>query len=134
MSEFKLYVSGRDAEKAATKISQIFEEIFSTPLAVHRVQQQPQEGGTYRSDIFAIATFIMSIPGTILAVMDILERMKRKTQLEKFLKELKHISQKYPHLNIYLEVSKGTVIEFRKEDVQRLLEQIIRALEKGGEE
>lgn len=121
MSQFKLHISGEKADIVAEKIAAIVEDNLQTRPTIQQVHKQERHG-MRGVDPVALAALILAIPATILATMDVLERMRKKSQAEKLLEQIEQVTQKYPRISVHLEAPDGSYIDIRRENSGKLLD------------
>lgn len=121
MSQFKLHISGENADMVAEKIVAIVEDNLQTTPTLQQVRE-PERHGVRGVDPVALAAMILAIPATVLATMDILQRMRKKSQAEKLMDQIEQVTKKYPSISIHLEAPDGSFIDIRRENSGKLLE------------
>jgi len=121
MSQFKLHVTGKNADQVAEKITALFNENFGVEPNIQNVRPA-FVAGQRGVDPVALTALVLSIPAAALAAMDVISRMKKKQQTEKTLAQLEQISRDYPQAFIRLEAPDGSIIEIKKENAGKILD------------
>ena len=74
-----LHLEGEAAETAACALAHFFDEEFGIVTSRAAIQAQPAPGR--RADPVAIAALVLSVPGAVLATMDLAERIRLKEKI-----------------------------------------------------
>lgn len=78
-----LYLEGEAAETAARALAHFFDEEFGIITNRAAIQAQPAPGR--RADPVAIAALVLSVPGAVLATMDLAERVRLKEKIARLI-------------------------------------------------
>ncbi|MCP4693432.1 MAG: hypothetical protein GY859_35665, partial [Desulfobacterales bacterium] len=87
--DLQFIVEGEDAEVAAAELAELVRDSFNievTPLAIKEGDPGPVRSfdpGLVGA-VAGVAAFVVALPGGVLAVMDIVERLKKKKRVDKF--------------------------------------------------
>jgi len=102
------HVHGADADAAAPKVAAAVKEAFGAPATVHR-PTGPVAGP--RRDLatgLAVATLLVTLPCSAVAVADLIERRRRRDQADRLIERLRDLSEGRS-VSIRLEVSDRTI-------------------------
>lgn len=87
MSTLRFLIEGPGAEAAAEDLKQDLLEILGAEAVPESLP--PPEPGERATDPIAVAGLILAIPGAILAVMDLAERLRLKQKLTQLIARIK---------------------------------------------
>lgn len=79
MADIRLHIEGADRNAVADEIEAFLAETFDTKPT--RLPVGRAGGGAMRSDPAAVAALVLSVPGAVMAAMDMAERMRLKDKL-----------------------------------------------------
>lgn len=115
-------LSGIDAEAASKELKAALQEIFECDVQTE-VQKERPCGETIRAvDPIAIAALIISIPSAVLAIADLINRSKKKKQLEEVLEQIKTL-QKKKSVTVKIQYPDGTLKEITTVESVALLDE-----------
>ncbi len=80
----RFMIDGKDAEAAAVEIKEIFRETFGEEIHIIP-KSESRPNGAKSAEVLALAAIILAIPGAVLAVADIIGRLKKKKKLDQAL-------------------------------------------------
>jgi len=87
MSTLRFLIDGPDGEADAKELRRDLQEILGAAAVSESLP--PPEPGERATDPIAVAGLILAIPGAILAVMDLAERLRLKQKLEQLIARIK---------------------------------------------
>jgi len=85
MSDLEFHLQGAQAATTAAALETFFAETFGAEA--HRESPPPHAigGAEKAADPIAVATMVLSIPGALLATVDLAERLKLKQKVERLI-------------------------------------------------
>ena len=119
--QIQFQIQAHDAEVIAQKISAILAEELRAQPEVSSASR-PRREGSRAVDPVALAALIVSIPSAVLATLDILERMKKKREIEKALEKISELTHEYPDAAILLNAPDGTLLRIEKSSAAKLID------------
>ena len=94
-NEISFIVKGQDAETGANEIKMIINNELGYESQILAEKENNREGNTKAVDPIALSALILTIPGAILAVADLADRIKNKKKLDRTLEKIqKQVVQK----------------------------------------
>ena len=81
-NEISFIVKGQDAETGANEIKMIINNELEYESQILAEKENNREGNTKAVDPIVLSALILTIPGAILAVADLADRIKNKKKLE----------------------------------------------------
>ena len=95
--ELNFIITGKDANIAVEEIQKIIKEELDVEASIKAQTKAENPDDKKSVELLAIAAFVLAIPGSVLAVMQIIDRIKKKKQIDKALdriqKEVVHKKQ-----------------------------------------
>ncbi len=125
--DLEFIVEGDDAEAAAAELAELVRDSFDievTPLAI----KEGDSGPGKRFDpglvgaVAGIAALVVALPGGVLAVMDIVERLKKKKRVDKFKEGAEAISRGCKSTRISIRRPDGTTVLIEKVESNDLMD------------
>ena len=122
-SEIKLYVQGAGAEQAAQDLARLLGEEYDTTPAVHNNASSADTGEPRRIDPATGIALVLSIPGAILAAVDLADRIKKRKKADRLIQWARQQRQSSPQLQIHIEIGQA-FLSLDKVDSAQLLDTI----------
>lgn len=85
MSDLKLHLQGSQTEATATALEAFFAETFGEPARRESPLPPPVSEAAKAADPIAVAALVLSIPGALLATVDLAERLQLKQKIERLI-------------------------------------------------
>ena len=120
--EIVFCVEGQDAEAGADEIKKIINDVFEYAPQVSVEKEKTRQGNTRGFDPVAVSALVLAIPGTILAVAGLADRMKKKKQLDGALKKIKTQVVEKDKVTVKITYPDGTVKEISTVDSVEILD------------
>ena len=118
---FQFYFAGAQAKDAANDFVKIIEQEFGVkpkPVTPNTSVDQTTKG----VEPLALTAVILTIPPALLAAIDLVDRIKKKKQLDTVLQKTQKIQKTKTELKIHILTPKGTKIEIHSVTSAELLD------------
>ena len=93
MADLKIIVTGREVEGAAGALSKVLTEGAGT-ATVSRIEPSAlPEAARKIIDPFSIAAVVLAIPGAVLAVLDLVDRRRKRARAQTLIDTAKHLQR-----------------------------------------
>ncbi len=125
--EIQILIQGEDAEAVAREMAGLIRETLGHETQP-RALQPGEAGRDVKIDsgtigaITGIAALVMSIPSTMLTVMDIKERLERKKQADKLIRDAQNIQEQHPSTIIRVRGGKDGTVRIETIDGNTLID------------
>ncbi len=109
--ELQFIVEGDDAKAAADELAKLVRDAFDievTPLSIQ--EGSPGPGKKMVMDPLGISTLMVALPAAVLTVMDIVERLKKKKQVDAFKKNADALTRRYKSTRISIQQPDGVTV------------------------
>lgn len=120
----KFYLQGAGAEQAAQDLARFLGQEYDTTPAVHNNASSADAGEPRRIDPatgIALAGLVLSIPGAILAAVDLADRIKKRKKADRLIQWARQKRQSSPQLQIHIEIGQA-FLSLDKVDNAQLLD------------
>ena len=123
-ADIQLVVEGPEAKELAGELAGLILEQFE-----HRASPVPVADGGGAApgkkidpNTVALAAFVLSMPGYVLAAVDLVKRLKKKPKAEKFLEGANAAMDERPGSEISVRKPDGTLVRVRNVDADTLVD------------
>lgn len=120
-STFKLYIEGPNASEAEKELVSVIENEFSQKPT--RMADQKLNADDHKVvDPLSVAALVLSVPATIVSVVDLIERVKKKKATDRLIQWAQDYHEKNPDTVITITTPEGTSFELRKAETVDILD------------
>jgi hypothetical protein len=124
-STFKLHIEGPNASEAEKELSSLIEDEFGQ-RPIRMADQKPNANDHKVVDTLSVAlsvtSLILSVPAAIVAVSDLIERVKKKKVTDRLIQWAQEYYEKNPNTAITITTPEGTSFELRKAETVDILD------------
>jgi hypothetical protein len=117
---FKLHIEGPRASEAEKELSALIENEFGQRPT--RMADQKLNADTQKVDPVSVAALVLSVPATIVAVNDLIERVKKKKATDRLIQWAQDYHKKNPDVIITITTPEGTSFELCKAESVDILD------------
>ena len=120
-SIFKLRIDGPHGDEAEQELSSLIEKEFC--IKPTRVAEQKLNSETHKvADPISVAALVLSVPAAIVAVVDLIERVKKKKAADRLIQWAQDYHEKNPDTTITITTPEGISCELRKAETVDILD------------
>jgi hypothetical protein len=123
-NEISFIVTGPDAEIGANEIKEIINKEFAYDPQILTEKASNRFDSTRGVDPVALGALLLSIPGAILAVADIVSRIKNKQKLDEVLEKIKNRVVQKKSLTVRIVYPDGMVKEIISAESSEILDSL----------
>jgi hypothetical protein len=127
MPDFKIIVEGPQARTAAEELAAAVKQAFGihtrpAPVQTETVQESHRLDPAMISAVTGAAALVLSLPAATLQVLDAVDRIKKRKQVETLIQAAQKLREADPGIEIRITLPDGTRIELRRADPNHLLD------------
>ncbi len=109
--ELQFIVEGKDAETAAAELAGLIQDAFAIEATPRPIREKaPGPDKKMAPSPLDVAALMVALPAAVLTVMDIVERLKKKKQVDAFKKNTDALSLRYKSTRISIRQPDGVTV------------------------
>ena len=121
MDDVRIVISGTHAQAAAARLTPLLNEGHEAGLVTHIAASDVPETARKVIDPLALAAVILAVPGAVLAVGDIADRIRKRRKAEALIEQSKQLTIQY-NVQIMIVSPGGETLTLEQLTPDRLLE------------
>jgi hypothetical protein len=122
--EFSFLVEGKDAKSCTDEIKAIFKEEFDIEPEILADKPFNQKNGIKLTgvEIVAVAALLLAIPGALLAVSDLIDKIRKKEKLDRSIKRIQKDIVERHEVTVKIIYPDGTIKLLNRVDTNEMFE------------